>query len=473
MPSRDAGRVAGTDFTWAIFRLGCAAIMNAPPPTSPPSAVRVKHPILWVPTSYFSMGTIYMTITLVTTIMYKNLGMADEDAAFWASALGFPYVIKFLWAPLLEMFGTKKIFVVTSQLGIAALFVAIAFALKLPAFVPITLALLFVAAFLGATQDVGADGVYVTALNRKDQARFTGFQSLCWSIGPIFASGVLVRFSGTFHKRGMDWADSWQLICFVIAATVGVLSLYHLKMMPPGDKAKDAPKSVSDAATTMVDTFRTLFEKKGIWLMLSFAFLYRFGQGLLDKIGPLFMMNDRAAGGLGLSNELLGDINGTYGMIGFLLGGLLGGFFVAKNGLSTKLLFFLCCMMNIPNATYIYLGTAQPESALFIGTIVTLEKFGFGFGAVGHMIYMMQQLAPGKYRTAHYAIGTALMGFCMMFTGMVSGHIAKALGSYTAYFWFVMVATIPSFVVTWLAPFHVKDDQAAGDEADSETAAAA
>src|SRR5690606_498289 len=130
MPSRDAGRVAGTDFTWAIFRLGCAAIMNAPPPTSPPSAVRVKHPILWVPTSYFSMGTIYMTITLVTTIMYKNLGMADEDAAFWASALGFPYVIKFLWAPLLEMFGTKKIFVVTSQLGIAALFVAIAIALK-------------------------------------------------------------------------------------------------------------------------------------------------------------------------------------------------------------------------------------------------------------------------------------------------------------------------------------------------------
>src|SRR5690606_2559451 len=76
------------------------------------------HPILWVPTSYFGMGTIYMTVTLVTTIMYRNLGMSDEKAAFWGSALAFPYVIKFLWAPLLEMFKTKKFFVVTMQFGI-------------------------------------------------------------------------------------------------------------------------------------------------------------------------------------------------------------------------------------------------------------------------------------------------------------------------------------------------------------------
>lgn len=446
--------------------------MNEPQQQSPASAVRTKHPILWVPTSYFAMGTIYMTVTFVTTIMYKNLGMPDAQAAFWASALGFPYVIKFLWAPLLEMFGTKKTFVVVSQFGVAALFAAIALALKMPGFVVITLALLFVAAVLGATQDIGADGVYVTSLDRKDQARFTGFQSLCWSVGPIFASGVLVRFSGQFHDGGMDWASSWQLICFVIAATVAGIGLYHLKMLPPGERAKDAPKSVGDAAQTMGNAFRTLFQKRGIWLMLSFAFLYRFGQGLLDKIGPLFMMNAREDGGLGLSNQLLGDINGTYGMIGFLIGGLIGGFFVARHGLSTKLLFFLCCMMNIPNATYIYLSIEQPESAAFIGTIVTLEKFGFGFGAVGHMIYMMQQLAPGPYRTAHYAFGTALMGFCMMFTGMVSGYLADALGSYTSYFVFVMFATIPSFVITWLAPFHVTGEEDAEQEDEPEAAVA-
>jgi PAT family beta-lactamase induction signal transducer AmpG len=210
-------------------------------------------------------------------------------------------------------------------------------------------------------------------------------------------------------------------------------------------------------------------------MMLAFAYLYRFGQGLLDKMGPLFMMNDRELGGLGLSNQLLGDINGIYGTIGFLAGGVLGGFFVAKKGLNTKVLFFLCCMMNVPNFTYIYLGMTQPEDLWFIGSVVTLEKFGFGFGAVGHMIYMMQQLAPGKYKTAHYAIGTALMGFCMMSTGMVSGYIKNWLGetSYVPYFWFVMVATIPSFIVTWLAPFHITDEEAQrlDDEADGATPA--
>ncbi len=424
--------------------------------------MKKAHPILWVPSSYFGMGTIYMTVTSVTTIMYKNLGMADESAAFWASALGFPYVVKFLWAPLLEMFKTKKFFVVTMQFGIGVAFALAALALKLPAFVGVTLALFFAAGLFGATQDIGADGVYVTALDREEQAKFTGFQSLCWSIGPIFASGVLVRFSGTFHDGGMDWASAWQLICFIIAATLGVLGIYHLKFLPPGAKAKSAPKSTSEAMATMGDAFRTLFQKRNIGMMLAFAFLYRFGQGLLDKVGPLFMMNDRGQGGLGLTNQQLGDINGTYGMIGFLVGGLLGGYFVGKKGLNTKVLFLLCCMMNVPNATYIYLGATQPEGIGLIGFVVTAEKFGFGFGAVGHMIYMMQQLAPGKYKTAHYAFGTALMGFCMMFTGMVSGYVKTWLGetSYVPYFWFVMVATLPSFVVTWLAPFHVTDEEA-------------
>lgn len=435
-------------------------------------APKRHHPMLWVPTSYFGMGTIYMTVTFVTTILYKNLGMTDEKAAFWASALGFPYVIKFLWAPLLEMFKTKKFFVVSMQFGIGLMFALAGAALNVPSFVTITLALFFVAGIFGATQDIGADGVYVTALNRADQARYTGFQSLCWSIGPIFASGVLVRFSGEFHDSGMSWSASWQLICFVIAATLGVLGLYHAKFLPAGTKAKDAPKDASEAMATMGDAFKTLFQKRGIWMMLAFAFLYRFGQGLLDKVGPLFMINARSDGGLGLSNQLLGDINGTYGMIGFLAGGLLGGWFVAKQGLSTKVLFFLCCMMNIPNATYIYLGMTQPESYGFIGAVVTAEKFGFGFGAVGHMIYMMQQLAPGKYKTAHYAIGTALMGFCMMSTGMVSGYIKTWLGelSYVPYFWFVMLATIPSFIVTWLAPFYITDEEAKRLDAEADAA---
>jgi len=162
-----------------------------------------------------------------------------------------------------------------------------------------------------------------------------------------------------------------------------------------------------------------------------------------------------AKGGLGLSNEMLGVIYGTYGLAAVLLGSLLGGIFVARRGLKATL-FILCCAVNIPNVTFLLLSVFQPGDLTLIAAGVVVEKFFFGFGSVGFMIYLMQQLAPGKYQTTHYAFGTGLMGLCMMTTGMVSGHLQELLG-YVHYFIFVMLATIPSFIVTWYAPFHHKE----------------
>jgi PAT family beta-lactamase induction signal transducer AmpG len=177
--------------------------------------------------------------------------------------------------------------------------------------------------------------------------------------------------------------------------------------------------------------------------------------GFLEKIGPFFMVDPVAKGGLGLSNELLGIVYGTYGLIAVLLGSLLGGIFVARRGLKSTL-FLLCCAVNIPNITFLLMSIYQPSNLLAISAGVAVEKFFFGFGSVGFMIYLMQQLAPGKYTTAHYAFGTGLMGLCMMVTGVISGHLQQHLG-YVSYFAFVMTATIPSFIVTWFAPFHHKE----------------
>jgi PAT family beta-lactamase induction signal transducer AmpG len=212
---------------------------------------------------------------------------------------------------------------------------------------------------------------------------------------------------------------------------------------------------MGEAFSTFADSLTSFFKKQSVWTMIAFAFLYRTSQGFLDKIGPLFMIDVVGNGGLGLNNEIFGWINGTVGTVGFVVGSLLGGWFVSRRGLK-RVLILLCLAINVPNATYIYLGLAQPESVWLIGSVVTLEKFWFGFGAVGHMLYMMQQLAPGPYKTAHYAFGTALMGLVMMLTGMASGSIYEAMG-YVGFFIFVMAATLPSFVVTFLAPFHVAE----------------
>jgi PAT family beta-lactamase induction signal transducer AmpG len=418
-------------------------------------------PLLWVPTGYFTMALTYVTLTSVTAIMLKNLGMDNGRAAEYASYLILAYTIKPLFAPFVEMFRTKKFFVLCAQLIIALGFTGIALAMALPDYMIVLMIAFGLLSFVGATQDIASDGVYVTSLDAKTQSLYCGIQSLSWNIGPIVASGGLVYLSGWLHARqyphdaavfGPDWIDAWRIVFFIVAGLTLAMSAWHLRVMPDGARAENAPTSPAAAWNILRDAFVTFFQKRDVWIMIAFAFLFRLSIGFLEKIGPFFMVDPIAKGGLGLSNELLGIVYGTYGLIAVLVGSLLGGFFVARRGLRSSL-FLLCCAVNIPNVTFLLMSIYQPHDLLIISAGVTIEKFFFGFGSVGFMIYLMQQLAPGKYTTTHYAFGTGLMGLCMMLTGVISGHLQQALG-YVGYFTFVMAATIPSFLVTWFAPFH-------------------
>jgi PAT family beta-lactamase induction signal transducer AmpG len=138
-----------------------------------------------------------------------------------------------------------------------------------------------------------------------------------------------------------------------------------------------------------------------------------------------------------------------------IVGGLLGGVFVAKYGLRRTLLFLAICL-NVPHLCYVVLSqSVSPTTSLSLTTVqllVSVEKFGYSFGFVGNMLYMMQQIAPGKYKMTHYAFATALMNLVLVPTQMVSGPLADWLG-YRKFFILVLVASIPSIVAAWLAPF--------------------
>jgi PAT family beta-lactamase induction signal transducer AmpG len=435
--------------------------LSAPSAASTPA---FKNPFLWVPTSYLTMGLIYVTATSVANIMFKNMGMDNEQATRWSSNLGWAYVIKPIWAPLLELYKTKKFFVVLMQFVIAAIIALTAVSLRLPGtgWVAPTVVLLVLMAFAGATQDIVSDGVYVTTLDSKNQARYLGVQSMCWNMGFLLATSPFVGLSGVLHDKTGSWSTAWTIVLLVIAGLTFVMGLYHSKMLPPGAKALDAPKSAGDAMRTTWTAIITFFDKKGIWQMIAFAFFYRIGLGLLDKMGPLFIIDSRANGGLGLSNQGLSLVNG-FGTFAFILASVLGGLFVSKMGLKKSLL-ILCLCVNIPNATFLYLNQTLTDNVTIITAIVMIEKFGWGFGAVGHMIYMMQQIAPGPYKTAHYAFATGFMALCMLITGWVSGYIQKAVG-YHWFFIIVMLAAGLSLLATILAPFHQNPDAPKASEA--------
>jgi MFS transporter, PAT family, beta-lactamase induction signal transducer AmpG len=426
-----------------------------------------RSPLLWVPTGYFTMALGYMMLCSVTAIMFKNMGMDNGKAAAYASMLILAYTIKPLFAPLVEMYRTKKFFVLCAQVLIGLGFAGAALAMSLPNYMTVLMPLFWLMSFIGATQDIASDGVYVTSLDTRAQSLYCGVQSLSWNIGPIVASGALVYLSGKLHTEvfhhdakafGPEWMEAWRVVFFIVAGITLLMALWHARFMPDGARAQNTPTSMRGAWDILWDSFVTFFQKRDVWRMVAFAFLFRLSIGLLEKIGPFFMVDPPAKGGLGLSNELLGIIYGTYGLAAVLLGSLLGGLFVARRGLKPTL-FLLCCAVNIPNVTFLIMSIYLPSSLFAITAGVVIEKFFFGFGSVGFMIYLMQQLAPGKYTTTHYAFGTGLMGLCGMLTGVVSGHLQEAMG-YVSYFVLVMVATVPSFLACWFAPFHQSEGDA-------------
>lgn len=417
---------------------------------------RRTHPLLWVPTLYLAMGAPMITVSVVAAIMYKNMGLSNAEIAFHTGFMYLPWTIKPLWAPVVEMFRTKRFFVLAMELTMLVTLGCVALALDMSNWLPWTLAFFWVTGFASATQDVAADGVYITSTTAREQALYVGVQGICWNLGRIIAAGLLVSFTGYLHDDlGMPWSRAWTIVFAILAGLMGVAAAWHTRVLPTGGRAADAPANVGEAARTFWNAFVTFFRKPSVWMMIGVVFFYRLGEGLIEKIGPLFLLDGRGVGGLGLDNVQLGNINGTYGTIGFIGGALLGGLFSAKIGLRRSF-FLLALALNVPHVTYFYLSQARPESLLLVTTLVTIEKFGYGFGSVGHMLYMMQQLAPGPYKTAHYAFATGLMGLSMMLTGMVSGVIQQATG-YQTFFVIALLASVPPLLFAWFAPFPVQE----------------
>jgi PAT family beta-lactamase induction signal transducer AmpG len=419
------------------------------------SIKKVAPAVLWVPSSYLAMGFVLCSLTLSNTYVFKNLGLPNGTITMLAAVLTLPYVFKFLWAPLLELYKTKKFFVVLMQLGAAAMMGLAGLALQLPAWLAISFSAMMVCSFMGATIDIGTDGVYVTTLDDKQKARWAGIQSMAWTGGQLIAQGALVWFAGKLHESyGYTWKIAWMYVFLAAACILAGLAAWHGAFMPPGAKAKDAPKSMGEAMAGFGRAYKTFFQKKLIWRMLALAFFYRFSWYLIEKVNNLFLIADRSKGGLGLSNMDAAAISGTWGAASFLAASVVGGLVLAKIGLSRKTLMLFVGVLIIPNVAFLYLASSPPEAGNFwaVAAIYCVAMFAYGFGAVAHMYYMMKQISPGDFQTAHYAFATGTMGLCNFLTGFFSGKIQEALG-YQSFFTVVLFLTIPGLLAAWFAPF--------------------
>ena len=398
----------------------------------------------WVPSLYYAEGLPYAFVMIVSVVMYKKLNISNTEIALYTSWLYLPWVIKPLWSPFVEVFKTKRFWIIFMQLLIGAGLAGIALTIPSSNMFKYTLAFFWLIAFSSSTHDIAADGFYMLGLSSHDQAWFIGIRNTFYRFAILTGQGLLVILAGQLENIYND-VFAWSIIFAGLSFLFIVFAFYHKWALPKPTEDNELSKlTIKKIIPNIVNVFISYFKKPQIIIAVCFILIYRFGEAQLVKIAPLFMLDSIEMGGLGLTTSEYGFIYGTLGMIMLTLGGIFGGLLAAKHGLKYWII-WMALAMKLPDIVYVYMAYAQPDNFYLIGSFVAIEQFGYGFGFTAYLLYMMM-LSEGEHKTAHYAICTGFMALGMMIPGMFSGLLQETIG-YRYFFNWVLVATIPGLIL--------------------------
>ncbi len=405
---------------------------------------KLGTPWLWVPTLYIAEGIPFFIVTFISVTLFKQLGMPNAPLALFTSLISFPWIIKPLWSPFVDVIKTKRWWIITMQGLMVVTTLLIAF-LAPRGYYAIGLILFTITAFASATHDIAADGFYMIALNDKQQSAFVGIRSVFYKLASIYCQSFLLIAVGWLEKsHSVDHA--WTITLLSVSCLIALITLWHCFSLPRTEQVPEH-RSAADIWKEIGLTFVEFFRKPGIALALTFMLLYRLPEALLLKLCMPFFLDTYEQGGLGLTADQIGLYYGGFGVVMMLLGGVLGGLAGSKWGLK-RVIIWMCLFLTLPCVVYCYMAMVQPDNIWIIATCIGFEQFGYGIGYTACMLYMIQ-FAKGEHKTAHFSICTAIMYLGLMLPGLVAGYLQEWLG-YTAFFWFVMVCCIPSIGATYL-----------------------
>ena len=405
-----------------------------------------RSPWAWVPTLYFAEGVPYVAVMTISLILYKRLGLSNTDITLYTSWLYLPWVIKPLWSPVVDMMKSKRWWIVAMQLLVGAALGGVAFTIPASWWLQGSLFFFWMMAFASATHDIAADGFYMMGLDEHEQAYFVGIRSTFYRIATIFSSGLLVGLAGALQVMTRSIRYSWSLVFYLMAGLFIAFWLYHNWILPhPAEDGEKQTKTASAIFGEFCQTVATFFQKPQAWAGICFMLFYRMPEGLLAKVSALFLVDAPHNGGLGLSDGEYGLVQGTVGVIGLTVGGILGGICASRDGLK-RWLWPMVMAITLPDLVYVYLSYALPSNLLVINICIFVEQFGYGFGFSAYMLYLIYY-SQGSHKTSHYALCTAFMALSMMIPGLFAGALQESVG-YRTFFVIVMVTCTMTYAVT-------------------------
>jgi len=409
-----------------------------------------RSPWAFIPTLYFAEGVPYVIINTVSVIFYKKMGVENAQIGLWTSFLYLPWVIKMFWSPLVDTYSTKRNWIIYTQVAMMCCLIFVAISFQLPNFFVLSLLGLTIGAFISATHDIAADGFYLFALNKEEQAFFAGIRSVFYRVAIIFGSGFLVVIAGQLELVLQNISLSWTIALGLSALIFAIVSVFHSLILPWVEGSFGASPEVKTEKTPFWLIIKSYFRQDRIGVILAFILLFRLGEALLSKLASPFLLDKKELGGLGLSTSDVGLAYGTLGVISLIVGGIIGGVLISKYGLK-KSIWLMALAVHLPNLFYVYMAYVQPPKE-FVYLLVSLDQFGYGLGFTAFSVYLMY-ISRGEYKTSHFAISTGFMALGMMIPGLISGYIQQAVG-YPIFFIWVCLATIPGMITLFFIPLN-------------------
>ena len=398
----------------------------------------------WVPTLYFAEGLPYVLVVIVSSVMFRQLGISVADVTLYTSWLYLPWVIKPFWSPFVDLVKTKRWWLLLTQVILGAGLAGVGLTLNTGNFFRWSLVIMWLLAFSSATHDISIDGFYLLGLDEGEQSLFVGIRNTAYRIAMIAGQGGLLILVGQFEKLFGSTVRAWSLGFMIAGGLMILLWLYHSYILPHPVADCATGTSGKNILKEFGMTFVSYFKKPYIIPALLFILLFRFPEAQLGKIAPLFLIDPTEAGGLGLSTGEIGFAQGTLGVIGLLLGGILGGITLSKFGLR-KCIWYMVAAISVPDLVYVYLSWMPSQNMALVSSCIFIEQLGYGFGFTAYTLFLMY-FARGEHQTSHYAISTGIMALGMMLPGMFSGKLQELMGYRTFFIWIIACCAVTCVV---------------------------
>ena len=435
--------------------------------------VRAAKPRVFIPTLYFIEGLPFTVVNMLSVVFFKSLSMSNELIGIYTSLLYIPWTFKLFWAPLVDLYASRRFWIIAAEAGLAAVSVLLMVAVFVPNNTWLLLFLFALMAFVSATQDVAIDGYYLDVLDHDQQAFYVGVRGAAYKVAWLFGSGALVYLAGAMaEKLQVPAAASigWCTAFGVCAIMFGIFAAFHGRVLPytnstpqqakmdtlgeqilaePSAEPQGSLEESDGEPTTEKDfikafpiIFKDFCDQPRIRVIFLYVLIFRLGDALLMKMAQPFLLDQQSVGGLGLTVADVGKIYGGVGTVFLLAGGMLGSALISKYGLQRFILPF-AIIQNSSLLLYWFLAVHKPDILLVCG-VNAFEQFSYGLGTSSYMVFLLSTVKP-KYKASQFAIVTAFMALGVMVPGLASGFLQQFFG-YANFFLFSFFVSLPGII---------------------------